>query len=69
MNNLKYSKKSKDFYIQPENFDNLNDYMSSIYFLEVSEGNSNKIMVKPLKSDWIEEEFLLYYKTNLMSIN
>ncbi len=66
MNNLKYTKTTREFYLVPENQEALSEYMSSVYLMEVVEGNSRKVVVHPMKSNWVEEDFLLELNDDLV---
>jgi hypothetical protein len=63
LNNLKYSKLGKDFYLEPEFPDMLNEYMSSILFFdEEASTYTNKrnfFIIKPLKSKYDETEYFI----------
>jgi hypothetical protein len=67
MNNLKYTKTSQDFFLVPENQETLGEYMSSIYLFEAVEGKSNQVVVHPMKSNWVEQDFLLDFEDDLIN--
>jgi hypothetical protein len=63
LNNLKYSKIGKDFYLEPEFPDMLNEYMSSILFFDeetnIIKNKRNFLMIKPLKSKYEEADYFI----------
>jgi hypothetical protein len=63
LNNLKYLKIGKDFYLEPEFPDMLNEYMSSILFFDEDantlKNKRNFFMIKPLKSKYEETDYFI----------
>ena len=69
VNNLKYTKVGKEFYLEAEFADIIHEYMSSILFIESNEESPNQINMKPLKSKYDEPDYRINIdKENLVII-
>jgi hypothetical protein len=65
---MKNSKVENEFYLEPDNFDNLSDLMSSVLLYECINSKNCEYFIKPLKSKFTENvEYLIEIK--LFNIN